>query len=83
MAESDPLDLVAALLTNLRNAKATLGEDSPRYQELKAMVDEHIANAAMAPSEPKSTGPQQQQQPPDQNHQTHFFDLAFRPRPGQ
>ncbi|KAK8156718.1 hypothetical protein BC567DRAFT_266777 [Phyllosticta citribraziliensis] len=76
MSESDHLDLVAALLTNLRNAKATLGEDSPRYRELKAMVDDHIANAAIASSEPKST----EQSTPDQNQQTNSFNLAFRPR---
>ncbi|KAK8193257.1 uncharacterized protein BKA78DRAFT_351924 [Phyllosticta capitalensis] len=91
MSNTDDLDLVAALLTNLRNAKATFGENSPQYKELKAMVDEHIANAAIAPSEPTSAQQQQHQESPsasNQHQQPQFFNLAFRPRvrgegPGQ
>lgn len=55
------------------------------------MVDEHIANAAIAPSEPTSAQQQQHQESPsasNQHQQPQFFNLAFRPRvrgegPGQ
>ncbi|KAF2145593.1 uncharacterized protein K452DRAFT_295199 [Aplosporella prunicola CBS 121167] len=81
MSSQDDLDLLAALLTNLRNTKATFGEDSNQYQEMKAMVDEHISASAVTleskDSKPSNAPPQQEQAQPQ-----HFFNLAFRPRMG-
>ncbi|KAL1622733.1 hypothetical protein SLS54_004752 [Diplodia seriata] len=70
----------------LRNAKATFGEDSAKYREMKAWIDDHISSsAASAPAaaqEPADTAshqaaPEQERLP----QQQHVFNLAFRPRP--
>ncbi|GME24960.1 hypothetical protein GTA08_BOTSDO04971 [Neofusicoccum parvum] len=91
MAPDDQLDLLSSLLTSLRNTKATFGEDSNQYRQMKAWVDEHIsasASATPAASAQKNVSPaatnaaQQAASAPEvlPQHQ-HVFNLAFRPRP--
>ncbi|KAF1975057.1 hypothetical protein BU23DRAFT_530848 [Bimuria novae-zelandiae CBS 107.79] len=40
-------DLLASLQSSMRNALATFGPSSPQYLNIKYMVDEHMANAAL------------------------------------
>lgn len=79
----------AKLLTSLRNTKATFGESSAQYREMKAWVDDHIsASAATAASaqaaQARPAGNANEQAAAEQERlpqQQHVFNLAFRPRP--
>ena len=78
------------LLSNLRIAAATFGEDNAHFQELKEMVFEHLRlmsqpSASPSPaSTPQSTSPANGVSPSVAAHdggERTVYNLAFRPRP--
>ncbi|KAK7715520.1 hypothetical protein SLS57_006907 [Botryosphaeria dothidea] len=87
--QDDQLDLLSSLLTSLRNTKATFGEKSSQYREMKAWVDDHISASATASGSvqgaktPAVTNATQQATASQGvlPQQQHVFNLAFRPRP--
>ncbi|OCL09470.1 hypothetical protein AOQ84DRAFT_375814 [Glonium stellatum] len=62
-------DLLASLQSSMRNALFTFGASSQQYQNIKAMVDEHIASKH--PSTPLASTAQPGP----------VFTLAHRPKP--
>ncbi|KAL1646911.1 hypothetical protein SLS58_003047 [Diplodia intermedia] len=83
MAPDDQLDLLSSLLTSLRNAKATFGEDSAKYREMKAWIDDHISSSAASTAQEPADAASNQAAPEQERlpQQQHVFNLAFRPRP--
>ncbi|KAI9667550.1 MAG: hypothetical protein M1821_000366 [Bathelium mastoideum] len=82
-------DVIQTLLSNLRNAAATFGEDSAHFQELREMVHEHLGqmNQASASHSSDSTRNSSSSQggktdpgaPPQAEKR--MLNLAFRPKP--
>ncbi|KAK3068459.1 hypothetical protein LTR53_013932 [Teratosphaeriaceae sp. CCFEE 6253] len=85
MAPASPDDeLLAILLTNLRNAKQSFGEGTPPYESIRTTIEEHVNSLKAAGLSTNLTGARKDDsQSPNQltNTTLSFSNLAIRPKP--